>query len=116
LDESGAEDIGYGLRGRAIYKADTKRLMQVPLIENEEIDKLIKPFIQEELVYGDNGTEESRTGLRDPQQPGVTRHGDTLPTSENPQLREQPQRDADTEEFGDVYQPFQGRGEHLLSE
>jgi hypothetical protein len=90
--------------------------MQVPIIENEEIDKLIQPFIQEELVYGDHGTEESRTGLRDTQQSSPVRYGDAITASENPPLRKQPQRDQDTEEFGDVYQPFQGRGEHLLSE
>jgi DNA segregation ATPase FtsK/SpoIIIE-like protein len=116
LDESGAEDIGYGMRGRAIYKADTKRLMQVPMMENEEIDKLIKPFIQEELYDGHTDSEESGKGLQHSQHVSSTGHGYPVTVAEDPQPRQQSECNQDTEEFGSLYQPFQGRGEHLLPE
>ena len=44
LDEPGAEKIEFGFRGRAIYKADQKRLIQVPYMSNDMIDELIKPL------------------------------------------------------------------------
>lgn len=65
LDESGAEDIEFGARGRAIYKADQKRLLQVPLMTNEVIDELLEPYKQEGIVYDYEPTEEDREGAGD---------------------------------------------------
>lgn len=64
LDESGAEDIPYGYRGRAIYKADLKRIIQVPMMENKEIDKLLAPF-KVEVTEDDEHREETAEGTRD---------------------------------------------------
>lgn len=50
LDEPGAENIQFGYRGRAIYKADQKRMIQVPYMSNETIDELIKPLEVKEDV------------------------------------------------------------------
>jgi hypothetical protein len=44
LDESGAEKLPR-IKGRAIYQTDRKYIVQTPLIENEFIDKTIKPHI-----------------------------------------------------------------------
>ncbi|KRE70778.1 FtsK/SpoIIIE domain-containing protein [Paenibacillus sp. Soil750] len=44
LDESGAEDLPL-IKGRAIYRTDRKFIVQTPLIENDFIDKTIKPHI-----------------------------------------------------------------------
>lgn len=64
LDEFGVEDIGYGMRGCVIYKVDKKWIMQVFIIENEEIDKFMKFFIQEVILDGDIKIEESGKGLQ----------------------------------------------------
>jgi S-DNA-T family DNA segregation ATPase FtsK/SpoIIIE len=109
LDESGAEEIGYGMRGRAIYKADLKKLIQVPIIKNDKIDEWIKPFIQEGLILdGDASTEESGEGLRHPQHIGDAGHGNTITTTSDSQFGEQPECDEGTEELRGLYQPFQG--------
>jgi S-DNA-T family DNA segregation ATPase FtsK/SpoIIIE len=50
LDESGAEDIAFGMRGRAIYKADQKHMMQVPFMDNKMIDELINPMKVSEII------------------------------------------------------------------
>jgi S-DNA-T family DNA segregation ATPase FtsK/SpoIIIE len=109
LDEGGAEDIGYGMRGRAIYKADLKRLIQVPIIENAEIDKLLKPFIQEELVHGNAGGEKETTGLRYSDNLRPIGNGQSITVAKDSQLRREQERDSDSEEFDKVYQPFQGK-------
>lgn len=70
LDEGGAEDIPYGYRGRAIYKADLKRIIQVPILENKEIDKLIAPF-KVEVTEDDEYREEEGTGTCDTQDTGL---------------------------------------------
>jgi hypothetical protein len=44
LDENGAEELPY-IAGRAIYRTDRKYLVQTPFIENEFIDKTIRPHI-----------------------------------------------------------------------
>lgn len=44
LDESGAEELPFRQSGRAIYKTDEKRIIQVPYMSNELIDKLIEPL------------------------------------------------------------------------
>ncbi|MFF5400956.1 FtsK/SpoIIIE domain-containing protein [Peribacillus butanolivorans] len=44
LDEEGAESIPL-IQGRAIYRTDTKVIIQTPLIENKFIDETIKPNI-----------------------------------------------------------------------
>jgi S-DNA-T family DNA segregation ATPase FtsK/SpoIIIE len=106
LDESGAEDIAYGMRGRAIYKADLKRLIQVPILENTEIDKLLKPFIQEEIGHGNSNSEETREGLRNTDHTGVIRYGDALTTAKDSQPGDGPERKEDYEELGDLYKPF----------
>jgi DNA segregation ATPase FtsK/SpoIIIE, S-DNA-T family len=106
LDESGAEDIGYGLRGRAIYKADLKRLMQVPIIENETIDKLIQPFIQEELGDGHANREEKAEGLRYSDNLRIIRNGDKNTVTRNSQVGVEQERDSDLEELRKLYKPF----------
>lgn len=45
LDESGAENLPFGIKGRAIYQTDRKQIVQTPFIENSFIDKTIKPHI-----------------------------------------------------------------------
>ena len=57
LDESGAEDLPFRQAGRAIYKTDEKRLIQVPYMSNEIIDELIGP-LREEKSYGNKPREE----------------------------------------------------------
>jgi DNA segregation ATPase FtsK/SpoIIIE, S-DNA-T family len=89
LDESGAEEIGFGMRGRAIYKADTKRMMQVPIIENEQIDKLLAPFKQEELIHDHECTEESREGLQDTSDFKPFGNGNTITTTDHTRIRQQ---------------------------
>lgn len=44
LDESGAESLPH-IKGRAIYRTDMKQIVQTPFIENDFIDKTIKPHI-----------------------------------------------------------------------
>ena len=44
LDETGAEALPYGMKGRAIYKTDLKRMIQVPYMDNDMIDQLINPM------------------------------------------------------------------------
>jgi DNA segregation ATPase FtsK/SpoIIIE, S-DNA-T family len=106
LDESGAEDIGYGLRGRAIYKADLKRLMQVPIIENETIDMLIQPFIQEELSNGNSGGEEKAEGLRYSDNLRFVGHSIKNTVTSNPSVRHEQERNEDIEELRKLYKPF----------
>jgi DNA segregation ATPase FtsK/SpoIIIE, S-DNA-T family len=106
LDESGAEDIGQGLVGRAIYKADGKRMMQVPIIENKEIDKLMKPFIQEDVLDGDANREKETEGLRYSANLRLIRNGNKVAATSDSSTRIKQERHADTEEFGKVYKPF----------
>lgn len=116
LDESGAEDIAFGMRGRAIYKADLKRLMQVPIIENTMIDTLIKPFIQEELSHGHTGGEEEKEGLRDTNHVSSVGYGNEITIAENSPLRLKPERHTDSKEPGKVPESFPRSGERLLFE
>jgi ribosomal protein S24E len=44
LDENGAESLPY-IPGRAIYRTDRKYVVQTPFIENDFIDKTIRPHI-----------------------------------------------------------------------
>jgi S-DNA-T family DNA segregation ATPase FtsK/SpoIIIE len=107
LDESGAEDIGYGMRGRAIYKADLKRLIQVPIIENAEIDKLLKPFMQEEEVLdGNAGGKEKETGLRDIGNTGLVGPSKQVTVAANSPFRLKSQRNESVKEPGKIYSPF----------
>jgi DNA segregation ATPase FtsK/SpoIIIE, S-DNA-T family len=64
LDESGAEDIGFGMQGRAIYRTDQKRMLQVPLLSNERIDELLAP-LKEEREYADEQPDMSGEGNED---------------------------------------------------
>jgi hypothetical protein len=116
LDEGGAEDIGYGLRGRAIYKADLKRLMQVPIIENKEIDKLLQPFIQEEIMDGHARSEETGEGLCNTEHVSSVRYGNQVTTSSDSPLRLKPERDKGIKEPGKVPESFPRSGERLLFE
>lgn len=52
LDETGAEELEYGLKGRAIYRTDDKKMIQIPHLTNKQIDEFIKPFkvVKEEHV------------------------------------------------------------------
>lgn len=64
LDETGAEEIPHGLKGRAIYKTDLTKMIQVPYMSNDMIDELIKPMkVSEVIDY--KPTEEDRTGTCD---------------------------------------------------
>ncbi|MFL6518163.1 MAG: hypothetical protein ACJ8GL_08795, partial [Bacillus sp. (in: firmicutes)] len=108
LDESGAEDIGYGMRGRAIYKADLKRLMQVPILKNDKIDELLKPFIQEELVYGDASGEEKGTGLCNTDDISSVGYGNQVAATNDSSTRIEPECDESVEKFADIYTAFQG--------
>ena len=44
LDESGAESLPF-IKGRAIYRTDRKVIVQTPYIENDFIDRTIRPHI-----------------------------------------------------------------------
>ncbi|MCI3925162.1 cell division protein FtsK [Paenibacillus sp. TRM 82003] len=44
LDEGGAEELPL-IKGRAIYRTDRKHIVQTPYIENEFIDRVIRPHI-----------------------------------------------------------------------
>ncbi|CAH1208208.1 hypothetical protein PAECIP111891_03176 [Paenibacillus allorhizoplanae] len=44
LDESGAEKLPF-VKGRAIYQTDRKYIVQTPFIENQFIDRIIRPYI-----------------------------------------------------------------------
>ncbi|CAN7362627.1 FtsK/SpoIIIE domain-containing protein [Paenibacillus sp. LjRoot56] len=44
LDEGGAEDLPF-IKGRGIYQTDRKHIVQTPFIQNDFIDKTIKPHI-----------------------------------------------------------------------
>lgn len=44
LDEGGAEDLPF-IKGRGIYQTDRKQIVQTPFIQNDFIDKTIKPHI-----------------------------------------------------------------------
>jgi len=44
LDEAGAEELPF-IKGRAIYRTDRKQIVQTPFIENDFIDRTIKPHI-----------------------------------------------------------------------
>ncbi|MFH5181176.1 FtsK/SpoIIIE domain-containing protein [Paenibacillus sp. TAB 01] len=44
LDESGAESLPF-IKGRAIYRTDRKVIVQTPFIENDFIDRTIRPHI-----------------------------------------------------------------------
>ncbi|SEC18000.1 FtsK/SpoIIIE domain-containing protein [Paenibacillus sp. GP183] len=44
LDEPGAESLPF-VKGRAIYRTDRKQIVQTPFIENEFIDRTIRPHI-----------------------------------------------------------------------
>ena len=64
LDESGAEDIEFGMRGRAIYKADGKKMIQVPFMSNKMIDELLNPLKVSEVIDYEPA-EEDGTGALD---------------------------------------------------
>lgn len=106
LDESGAEDIGFGMRGRAIYKADRKRMIQVPIIENEEIDKMLKPFIQEDVLDGDTEAEKGREGLRYSDNLRFVGYSHKVTTSSDSSIGVKQERDKGAEELRSVYKPF----------
>lgn len=66
LDESGAELLPL-IKGRAIYRTDRKFIVQTPFIENDFIDKVIKPHIvikarKEPFVYDGIPNKEDATG------------------------------------------------------
>ena len=65
LDESGAEDLPFRQSGRAIYKTDEKRIIQVPYMSNEIIDQLIGP-LREERHNDDKQGEENGERRSDP--------------------------------------------------
>ena len=58
LDESGAEDLPFRQSGRAIYKTDEKRIIQVPYMSNEIIDELIGPLREEKRNGNEQGEED----------------------------------------------------------
>jgi S-DNA-T family DNA segregation ATPase FtsK/SpoIIIE len=116
LDESGAEEIGHGMQGRAIYKADLKRMIQVPIIENVEIDKLLKPFIQEDVLDGNEIANESREGLRYPDITQPFRYGNEVAASKDTQSRVEPQRNESLEKPREISQSFPRSGERVLLE
>lgn len=61
LDEGGAEKLPL-IQGRAIFKGYNKKIVQTPLIENEDINNLIKPHIvKKEVKNSDTKTFESET-------------------------------------------------------
>lgn len=64
LDENGAEDLEHGLKGRAIYRTDDKKLIQIPYLDNDVIDKLIGPLkvVKEEDVDESPGTDHDEVG------------------------------------------------------
>lgn len=45
LDEGGAENLPLGIKGRGIYKTDHNVIVQTPYIENEFINRAIKPHV-----------------------------------------------------------------------
>lgn len=57
LDESGAEDLPFRQAGRAIYKTDEKRMIQVPYMSNEVIDMLLGPMKEEKGNDNEQGEE-----------------------------------------------------------
>ena len=61
LDEGGAEELPFRQSGRAIYKTDEKRIIQVPYMSNEVIDKLIG-HLREDKKHDDKQGEENATG------------------------------------------------------
>lgn len=60
LDESGAEEIPYGMKGRAIYKTDKKQMIQIPYMSNDMIDELLEGF------YANESAEEVGEGVCHP--------------------------------------------------
>ena len=68
LDEGGAEELPFRQSGRAIYKTDEKRIIQVPYMSNEIIDKLIGP-LKEEKQHADKQGEETGERRSDSVQP-----------------------------------------------
>lgn len=44
LDDAGAEQLPF-IKGRAIYQTDRKRIVQTPYIENDTIERIIKPHV-----------------------------------------------------------------------
>jgi S-DNA-T family DNA segregation ATPase FtsK/SpoIIIE len=106
LDESGAEDLPYKVEGRGIYKTDGKALIQVPYLSNEQIDKLIQPFIQEELAHGHANSEEETKGLRYSENLKLVRDGEQIATTSNPSVRQQQERNTGDEESSHLYKPF----------
>lgn len=82
LDESGAEDIEFGMRGRAIYKADRKEMIQVPFMSNDMIDELINPMkVSEVIDY--QPTEENREGTSDNENTEGPRPSQQVPATTN---------------------------------
>jgi S-DNA-T family DNA segregation ATPase FtsK/SpoIIIE len=64
LDDAGAEQLPY-IKGRAIYQTDRKHIVQTPFIENDTIEKIIKPHIvikAKKEVQRDTPTAQSREG------------------------------------------------------
>lgn len=64
LDESGAESLPF-IKGRAIYRTDRKYIVQTPFIENDFIDRTIRPHItikaREEGIQRESQTTERRS-------------------------------------------------------
>jgi S-DNA-T family DNA segregation ATPase FtsK/SpoIIIE len=58
LDEPGAESLPSGLKGRAIYRTDRKYIVQTPYIDNQQIDRIIRPHI---TIKGKEEPREHRT-------------------------------------------------------
>lgn len=88
LDETGAEELPFKQSGRAIYKTDGKKIVQVPYMDNEMIDELLAP-----MKAGDIIDHEQRVEVTEGR--GDTKHteevGFVLPfaTSEGTPLRQQ---------------------------
>ena len=65
LDESGAEKLPF-IKGRAIYQIDRKFIVQTPFIENDFIDRTIRPHIvikpRREEAHEQNSNSEARAG------------------------------------------------------
>lgn len=65
LDDAGAETLPY-IKGRAIYQTDRRQIVQTPYIENDFIDRTIRPHItikpRKEQQHGEPAKEASTRG------------------------------------------------------
>ena len=71
LDESGAQELPFRQSGRAIYKTDDKRIIQVPYMSNELIDELIEP-LKEGAWHDNQSRKETNEGGSNPTNPEET--------------------------------------------